>query len=46
MQNKIIIYEPIEMQNNFSVEELEIYQKIKNNETTKDTKVYVEFFDE
>jgi len=43
MQNKIIIYKPIELQNNFSVEELEIYPKLKE---MKNIEVYLDFFEE
>jgi len=42
MQNKIIIYESIESQKEFALEELEIYPKIKE----KNIEVYVDFFEE
>jgi hypothetical protein len=46
MKNKIILYEPIEMQNNFAVEDLSVYKKIKQNQTTKNVQFYIQFFDE
>ena len=42
MQNKIIIYESIESQKEFAVEELEIYPRIKD----KGIEVYIDFFEE
>jgi len=44
MQNRIIIYEPIETEEDFSVEDSELYQKAKNN--IDNIEVYVEFFEE
>lgn len=46
MQNKIIIYKPIELQNSFSIEDSELYQKIENNKSIKNLEVYVSFFEE
>lgn len=46
MQNKIILYEPIELQNTVSIDDLEIYHKIKDNKSIKNLEVYVSFFEE
>jgi len=46
MENKIILYEPAEMQNNFALNRLSVYKKIKQNQTIKNVQFYVQFFDE
>jgi hypothetical protein len=42
MQNKIIIYEPIELQDETSIEDLELYQAIK---TIKNIEVFISFYE-
>ncbi|MBW2965543.1 hypothetical protein KY342_00400 [Candidatus Woesearchaeota archaeon] len=46
MQNKIILYEPIELEKEIESEELDMFQDLKNDKSIKNLEVYVSFVEE
>ncbi|MBW2983910.1 hypothetical protein KY361_02245 [Candidatus Woesearchaeota archaeon] len=46
MQNTIIIYEPIESQDNFSIDNLDLYKKLGGDATVKNLEFYVSFYED
>lgn len=45
MQNTIIIYEPVEEENSFSVDDLNLYEKRGGDTKAKSLEFYVNFFE-
>jgi len=46
MQNKIILYEPIELEKENESDEIEVFQDLKNDKSIKNLEVYVSFIEE